>query len=108
VFEEHPDCYFVTPTSTGQLWFDGYDGQDVVIFDDFYGGLPLPYMLRLLDGYPMRLPIKGGHTYAKWTKVYLTSNVPPTEWYQDPDGAFARRIHEVVEFLAEDPDAMDE
>lgn len=53
-------------------------------------------MLMYLDGYPTRLPIKGGHTYAKWTDVTIISNENPQTWYRGCDqlkrNAFARRI----------------
>ena len=39
-------------------WFDGYNGQDIVLFDDYRGEYPLPMLLRLLDRYPLQLPIK--------------------------------------------------
>lgn len=62
-------------------WWDGYDGESVVLLDDFYGGIKWNFFLRLLDGYQCRLKIKGGFTYAKWTKLYITSNKHPSEWY---------------------------
>lgn len=64
-------------------WFDGYDGQRHVIIDDFRGEYPLPLLLKLLDRYPMRVPIKGG--FVNWAPetVYITSNIDPDHWYQD-------------------------
>lgn len=89
--------------SNGGIWFDGYESQKVWILDDFTGWIPLALLLRLLDGYPMRLPVKGGHTYAAWDTVIITSNIPPHKWYA-PDvearhpGALARRINKIYEF----------
>lgn len=67
------------------LWFDGYQGQKQVIFDDFYGDIKPKVMLRLLDKYPVRLDVKNGFTYANWENVYITSNVHPKEWYSKGD-----------------------
>lgn len=46
-------------------WWDGYNGQAVVIIDDFryasvadHGGLS--YLLRILDRYDTKIEIKGG------------------------------------------------
>lgn len=74
-----------SPTS---VWFDGYDGHELVLFDDFRGHetIKFEYLLRLLDRYPMQVPVKGG--FCEWAprKVYITSNTPPDKWYPDiPD-----------------------
>ena len=80
-------------------WWDGYAGESVICLDDFYGGIKYAFLLRLLDGYQCRLKIKGGFTYAQWSKVYITSNKPPTEWYSlGLTPALSRRITEVVHF----------
>lgn len=62
-------------------WFDGYCGQPIVIIDDFRGEYQLQMLLKLLDRYPMSVPVKGGFT--KWApkKVYITSNIHPDSWY---------------------------
>jgi len=49
------------------------------------------------------LPVKGGFTYARWTKVYLTSNTHPDDWYGETvpiavKGAIRRRISKVEHF----------
>lgn len=81
-------------------WWDGYDGESAILFDDFYGGIKWSLLLRLLDGYQVRLKIKHGFTYANWTKVYITSNKPPSEWYARLDQeALTRRITKVIHFL---------
>lgn len=77
VHEEAPDVYVVD----NYPWYDGYTNQDAICLDDFYGSIPCHVLLRLLDGYKLQLPIKGGFTSANWTKVFITSNCPPDEWY---------------------------
>lgn len=78
-------------------WFDGYQGQPIVIFDDYRGEYPLQLLLKLLDRYPMRVPIKGGFTEWAPRKVYITSNIHPNEWYPNSDrfsiSAMFRRLH---------------
>lgn len=97
--EDNPDHYILQLGDQQQTWFDDYDGEQCLIMDDFYGQIKIAWLLRLLDGYQCRLPIKLGHTYANWTKVEITSNVPPVQWYKNiPDkvrDALARRIHEI-------------
>jgi len=88
---------------TGENWFDGYDGQPVVLFDDYNGSeFKLSYLLKLLDRYPMRVPVKGG--YVQWNpkQVYFTSNKDPKTWYanahEEHQAALFRRINTIQHF----------
>lgn len=64
-----------------RLWFDGYEGEETLIIDDFYGWVKYGVLLRLLDGHQYRCEIKGGFTYALWKRVVITSNKHPSEWF---------------------------
>lgn len=84
----------------GALWYDGYEGQEILLMDEFYGDwMKHSELLEILDGYPLRLDVKGSHTWANWNKVYLTSNKHPSEWYskRGMTKELARRITNVVE-----------
>lgn len=102
-FEENPDAYFKDGNNE---WWDGYDGQECVILDDFYGGIRFNYMQRLLDRYPMQVQTKGGHVQFVSKKIIMTSNKPWEEWYSlfsDPrneqlKASFARRLTSVTHF----------
>lgn len=98
---EHNADYFKLDFATN-IWWDGYDGQKTLILDDFYGWIPFGQLLNILDGYPLRLQIKGSFAYAKWDKVILTSNIVPNQWYNDIDGrqfaALQRRITKIKMF----------
>lgn len=67
-------------------WFDGYEGEDAILFDDFDGNFEYRELLQILDGYPIQREIKGSHCWAKWTKVYFTSNIDPNRWYDKSKG----------------------
>ncbi len=69
----------------GKGWFDGYNGQKIVIMDDFYGDIPYTTLLKILDRYPFTVPIKGAHTNWKPIAIYMTSNIHPKEWYPNMD-----------------------
>lgn len=99
--EENPGIYTVNPDET--FPFDGYDGEETILIDDFYGGLKYHYLLRILDGHQLRVNIKGGHRYARWTKVIITSNKKPADWYAAGlTPALARRITNVTTFCNEE------
>ena len=90
----------------GQIWFDGYEGQRVLIIDDFDSSLcSIGYLKVLLDKYSLRLPIKGAHTYAVWDTVIITSNTMPNAWFPDakPEDqlALASRLHQIRHYVGD-------
>ena len=76
-----PDMFAQDCSVGGEIWWDGYNGQDCLLLDDFEGVLPYRYLLRILDVYPIRIKVKGAHTYGSWSKVLITTNVPVEAWY---------------------------
>jgi len=98
VMQKHgsENVYKLEKGNGDNLWFDGYNGQKVLIIDDFYGWIKYSKMLNLLDGYKMMLEVKGGVTYSNWEHVYVTSNDAPDKWYkQGLTPALNRRIDNV-------------
>lgn len=95
VYEHHaasPGGLWISHDPTLQ-WFDGYRGEQTVLLDDFRGGADFAFLLRLLDIYPLKVPVKGG--FKDWVpkRIYITSNVEIDGWYPDLDTApLARRI----------------
>jgi len=58
-------------------WFDGYSNVEtpVAIIDDFRKDFcTFHYLLRVLDIYPMRVPIKGG--MVDWSPKYIIVTCP--------------------------------
>lgn len=83
-------------------WFDGYIGQENVIIDDFRKDFcTFHYLLRLLDRYPLRVPIKGG--FVEWhpLNIYITSCFEPSLVYNTREdvGQLLRRIDVIKEFV---------
>lgn len=90
--------------------FDGYQGQAVILFDEFRSSLPLSDMLVYLDGYPVMLPARFSDKAACYTAAYLVSNIPLEDQYphvqlNEPESykALLRRIRRVWQLT----DAMD-
>lgn len=100
---EQEENLFVFP---GRGWFDGYRGQEAALFDDFRGGedgIEFGYLLRLLDRYPMDVPIKGGFVDWRPKRIYITSNLELDALYVGHDKApFRRRLKE-ERFFRKDP-----
>ena len=85
--------------------FDGYQGQDVIIFEEYRSHIAISNMLNYLDIYGIALPARYGDKTACYTKVYIISNWKLEEQYKKiqseyPDTwkAFLRRIHYVWDY----------
>jgi len=69
-------------TAGGTVWFNGLGHQDVVLFDEFSGEVPIGFILQLTDFYPnVQVQTKGG--FIPWCPktVVFTSNVDPENWW---------------------------
>lgn len=82
--------------------FDGYKGQDVLVFEEFRSDLRIGAMLNYLDNYPCELPSRYNNKIAMYTKVYIISNADLKDQYkrvqnEQPETfkAFTARIHEL-------------
>ena len=97
--------------------FDGYKGQDIVVFEEFRSSLFIGDMLNYLDGYPVELPCRYANKVACYTKVYIISNISLEQQYpnvllDNPEtwSAFRRRIKHVQHMgkdfahLSDEPD----
>lgn len=80
--------------------WDGYQGQPVVVFEEFRSSIPIVSMLNFLDGYPLSLPARYANKQALYTTVYIISNIPldaqyPDTQLEEPETweAFCRRIN---------------
>jgi len=63
-------------------WFDGYDGHETALFDDFEAvDISITLLLKLLDRYPMTVPVKGGFVNWRPKTILITSNYNPVTWY---------------------------
>jgi len=80
-------------------FINGYNGEDVVIFDDVDINTlpPRTTLLKLLDRYPYSINIKGGTRNWKPKVIYFTSNYDPDELLITSDPALNRRFTQLIE-----------
>lgn len=89
----HPNSVWISNDSL--QWFDGYDGQTCAIFDDFRPkGVRFNFLLRLLDMYPLRVPIKGA--YVAWRPELIFITTP-----NSIECTFAKRAEHIPEDIAQ-------
>ncbi len=85
-YEDWKDTdFFEMSINNGTTWFDGYDGHDYVLFDDFSGAsshFRLDTTLKIWDRYPRLVPVK--QTFCWWNPkhVKVTSNIHPRLWFE--------------------------
>lgn len=96
--EAHADIW---ESGTDLKWWQGYEHQDVTLFDDFRGDqCKFHWLLRLIDRYPVTVEVKGGSRQLIAQRMYITSAYPPGEIYQksaEDQYQLRRRIDEVID-----------
>lgn len=77
--ERYPDAYYKMPSNK---WWDGYDGEDTVIVDDYRRDMcTFSELLRLFDRYPVCVETKGGsQQFLARTIVITTPKSPRDTW----------------------------
>lgn len=96
--ETLPDAY---TKSDGSKWWDGYDGHEDVILDDFRGDwMKLSELLTLTDRYERRIEFKGGSRQFLAKRIFITSSKHPHDCYNTSDenmNQLLRRIDKIIE-----------
>lgn len=90
---ENPGAYDKDPK---ERWWDGYNGEDVVIIDDFdkYQKAQGGDIKRWADRYPFPAAIKGGYMQIRPKKIVVTSQYHPNQIWDDQEtlDAITRRF----------------
>ncbi|GAC77769.1 replication protein [uncultured marine virus] len=80
VYDENEEVY----RPINYKWWDGYDGQEVVILDDIRKDFcKFHELLNLLDIYPLRVEFKGGSRQLKAKKIYITTPIPLVDMWSN-------------------------
>lgn len=85
---------------TGE-WFDGYEGHENVVIDDFKGEIARNEFWKITDRYPHNAKVKFGHVNWAPRKIWVTSLYSPAQWWkemtQEDEIATYRRITTIRE-----------
>lgn len=101
-FEPETMYWVPRPKKDDNLWMDGYQSQENVMFDDFRSEwCPHDLLLRICDRYPLQLPVKSSFVKFNAKRIFFTSNMDPRHWYKFGNGgenwmALWRRIDVVI------------
>lgn len=103
-YEAHEKSYI----KDGTQWWDGYDGQEAIIIDDFEA-IEWNYrdFLRLLDRYPYRGQFKGGYVNVNSPHIYITCEYHPSKiWTGNKLAQVTRRLTKIIEVTAQGTSAQ--
>lgn len=73
------------PKSSTTIYWDGYQGQENVVMDEFRGKIGIEHLLTWFDKYPVCVQSKFGGCVLNAKKIFVTSNIHPNEWFPDLD-----------------------
>jgi len=96
--------YFQPFKKGSGLYFDDYDGEDVMIIDEFDGDVMPPKMFNAIaDEHPCVLPVHGGAGHQMVSKyLFIGSNYAPRYWWKKRSSSqllqTTRRIDVVFKF----------
>lgn len=94
---DEDDVFWASAPAGDRMWFEGYTGQPVVIFDELTGGwMKYGVLLDLLGNKPYMVEYKGSSTNWLPEIIIITSNYAPEKLYKEetvPDhSALLRRL----------------
>jgi hypothetical protein len=94
---KHPDAF--RPTTA--KWWQGYDGNKVVLFDDFRTNwCEFAWMLVALDVNPFTVETKGGSRQIQYKTLYITSPWHPKDMFHTAEDVYqiVRRCTKIQHF----------
>lgn len=81
--------------------WDGYEGQPIVMLEDFAGAIRWSVLLSLMEPWPMQLHARYANTWSNIRELYVVSNDRPSELYPGITGkrrmALYRRLEVVTD-----------
>lgn len=84
--------------------FDNYNGQKILLLDEYRANFSITYFLKLIDKYPLQLKARYANKQACFDTVYVISNIPLSSQYDYCDletrNALYRRFSEIRKFTS--------
>ncbi len=80
--ELYPNAFWWPRSGNQCTYAFGYAGETDCIFDDFNGQIPLAFLMRLIDRYPLSVNTQGSNTPFLASNFVITSNYLPLKIVQ--------------------------
>lgn len=106
IHELFKDIHYVSHPDKGSLWYDGYDNNETLVFNEYNGYVPIEELLEICDRYKHKLRIKGSFVNNTAKNIVFNSNTSYQSWYDwDSIGSIKRdalvaRIKHIWKFTA--------
>lgn len=85
--ENFPDLYVFSNTNGNMgKWWDGYDGQEFILIDEYEGGWEPAFIKQLCDRWTMNVQVKGGFVTLAARVIFFVSNRSFVDCFGDKDG----------------------
>lgn len=98
VRNKYPGAYYLSqPRDGGKgFWWCDYDGELVVIIEEFHGQMWQDMFCSLINLYPLKVESKGGGMPFMAARVVIISNEDPMYWWDHKTLQTARRLEEAT------------
>lgn len=97
VHQNFPDAYWKPCLGP---WFDGYVNQETVVIDDYRvdakDHTSLRWLLRLVDRYPLQVPIKGAFVNFAAKRVIITSPHSLEDSFRTFSECYQEDLHQLL------------
>lgn len=103
VKDKYPDAFWYSSSSKG--YWDGYEGEEVVVFDEFKGWITHTEFTQLVgNSNKLRVNIKYGTRPFLAKKVIIISNYDPQFWWKEEYSfrAISRRLSKILYIISGD------
>lgn len=96
--EAGPNAFWLTRPQNGSEYMLGYEDEENIVIDEFYGWIRFGFLLRLLDKFKLIVNTQGGRKEWKAKKIWMASNKPWRLWYPGVEelAPLERRITKVI------------
>lgn len=101
ILNDRAKDFFIPDLNNVDFPFNGYNGESIIILDELRPRtVKYNRLFQWLSGDPVPLNIKGGITYPRWTKVYITTAYPMHKWWSS-EGFDEDKDHEGLDRIRE-------
>lgn len=79
-----PDAYAFMVQGGNTTWWDGYEGQDDIVIQEFGKGGSMSFTeFKIMCDNGIQVQTKGGTTWLIPKRIWITSNDDPLNWYSN-------------------------
>lgn len=94
---KYPNAYRCAWPTGGRWWFPNYNGEKIIIMDEWRHQVKMDILLQLFDWGHYWIEDKGSSMRLQANKFIITTNIPPHKWYPKKTPEEAAMLHRRIE-----------